>query len=248
MPITPALVLAQVKTAPAPEGATINATASCYDKKGEKLVGSRFLPSQVLVSPDGHNRAYAENYARMFKGFSQGIFGDATVPCANTSKLYVSGPKEERFRLVLLQEPTLEELGNSIQIVDWSPDSRYLLLMTQYWQYESDFGSSAVRVFDSISGVFTGRESLRIEKPSGNPCTWDGTALGFSPDGKVVARVLPTFDQHGDTPDLFSCVKKPELRAFDFLTGHSSPLPDGFRVNQYGRWQEQVSKKGPNDH
>jgi dipeptidyl aminopeptidase/acylaminoacyl peptidase len=248
IPIIPALVLARVAKISDRGLLTLETSVTCYDTKFEKVVGSRFLRSPVFVSPDGQYRAFTENVAKAFRPPSRGILGYADAPCANTSRLYVSGPTDGRFRLALLLEPLLDELGNSIQIIDWSPDSRYLLLMTESWQYEADSGSRGIRVLDAFSGVLTGKEPFRLEKPSGSSCSWDGIALGFSPDGKIVARVLPTFDAYGDKPDYDSCVKKPELHALDLLTGHSSPLRDDFRVDHYGKWQEQVSKKDPNEH
>jgi hypothetical protein len=211
-------------------------------------VGSRLLRSPIIISPDGHYKAYTVNEAKAVKAPSPAVFGDPDIPCANTSRLYVSGPTEEGFHLALLQEPQLGELGNAIQIVDWSQDSRYLLLMTANWQYESDWGGRAIKVLDAYSGVIAGQPFFTLRKLSGYPCRWDGVALGFSPDGKVVARILPTFNDMNNTPDDDSCVKKPELRKLDFKTEDASPLRGDFQVEHYGKWLERVSKKDSNGH
>jgi hypothetical protein len=95
------------------------ATADCYDKASNKLVGSMLVRRPVILSPDGKYQAYAENEAVAYRG--------AGAECVNTARLFVKGPGEKEFRLAYLQEPSLYTLFNEINIVDWSPDSRYLL-------------------------------------------------------------------------------------------------------------------------
>ena len=115
-------VSAQVEHKSTSKDGSMSANASCYEKSTGRLVGSNKSVTSVLTSPDGLYRAYAESEAVASRSPSA-----ANAECQNTSKLFVSGPKGEKFRPVLVVEPSPEALGNSIALVDWSPHgSRFL--------------------------------------------------------------------------------------------------------------------------
>jgi hypothetical protein len=119
-------------------GKSLSATVSCYDESTGRLIGSRSSRTPILVSPDRAFRAYAESDV-----VSTG------EECKNTSKLFVASRDNQRFRVVLTVEPSSQALGNSIDIIDWSPTGHRLLLAQGFWQYGSDVGGSWVRIFDA---------------------------------------------------------------------------------------------------
>jgi hypothetical protein len=66
----------------------------------------------------------------------------------------------------------------------------------------------------------------------GHDCYYGEETLGFSPEGAVVLKVYPNFDEEG-TLDPASCVKKEGLWLLS--TQGISPLPDTYKVLRYGR-------------
>jgi len=203
------------------------APASCYDQANEKLVGSMLVRSQVFVSPDGKYQAYTENEAVARQGLG-------LADCVNTAKLFVKETSEDGFRLVFLQEPTLYELFNDIKVVDWSPDSRYLLVRLFVGQWGSDAGGGIPLRYDAWDGVFSPRDMVTtaFQGYLGHDCDYGEQTLGFSPEGAVVLKVYPNFDEAG-TPDPASCVKKEWLWLLS--TQGIFPLPDTYKVLRYGR-------------
>src|ERR1700674_1453167 len=109
------------------------ATATCFDKTTQKLVGSMLVRSRVFVSPNGNYEAYAENEA---------VAHSAGEQCVNTAKLFVKGPSDKGFRLVYLEEPSRYELFNNVKIVDWSPDNHHLLAELFVGQWGADAGGN----------------------------------------------------------------------------------------------------------
>jgi hypothetical protein len=92
--------------------------ASCYEEATGKLLGSQLVRSHVLISPGGRYRAYTEVEAVASKSKASSDWD-----CASTSRLLVAF-EDQPFRQVLVVEPSPESMGNSIGIVDWSPDGR----------------------------------------------------------------------------------------------------------------------------
>jgi hypothetical protein len=95
------------------------ATASCYDRANEKLVGSMVVRSPVFVSPDGKYQAYTENEAVARQG-------SGLAECVNTARLFVQETGEDGFRLVFLQEPCTNSsttsklsIGRPIVAISW---------------------------------------------------------------------------------------------------------------------------------
>jgi hypothetical protein len=139
-------VPAQVKHKSTSKNGSMSAYASCYEESTGRLIGSNRSRTSVPMSPDGRYRPYAESEAVASQAPNA-----ASAECQNTSRLFVSGPKSEKFRPVLVVKPSPEALGNSIDLVDWSPDGHRLMLAQGFWQWGSDVGGMMVRVYDADS-------------------------------------------------------------------------------------------------
>jgi len=80
------------------------------------------------MSPDGLYGAYAVNQAVATRSADAEISG-----CKSTSKLFVTRLGREKAEAVLVMEPSEDASGNSIELIDWSPEG------TDFW-YRRDFG------------------------------------------------------------------------------------------------------------
>jgi hypothetical protein len=118
--------------------------ASCHDESTGKRVGSHKSRTVLLVSPDGRYRAFAESEAVASQANEVG-----TPECKNFSKLYVASPSGLGYRAVLELNPLPEALGNSIDLIDWSPHGHRLLLAQGVWQWGSDAGATRARIYDA---------------------------------------------------------------------------------------------------
>jgi hypothetical protein len=186
----------------------------------------------VLISPDGLYRAYAESEAVASQSPNA-----ATAECQNTSKLFVSGPKSEKFQPVLVAEPSPEALGNSIDLIDWSPNGNRLLLAQGVWQWGSDAGGIMVRIYDAESESLS-RELLVDEafnRYVGKNCEGVFHPAGFSSSGQVVVTAGPFFDVGEDQPVENSCVQQKGFWLIDTSTSAVSPLPNNYKVERYAK-------------
>jgi hypothetical protein len=211
--------------------------ASCYEPVTGKLVGSQLLRTPEFLSPNGRYSAYAENEAVAFKS---GNSSDSSRPeCENTSRLFVADGKGKTFRQVLLLKAAPETLGNSIGLVDWSPNGRSLLLEQGVFQWGSDAGATFVRIYDADDGVFSNQEFVQgvfNKYHEGKNCTAIIRAVGFSQDGNVVFSAQPYFDVGEDTPRRDSCVERKGLWLLNRTEQTVSPLPDEYKVRRYGKY------------
>jgi len=198
--------------------------ASCYDAN-YKLVGSMLVRSPILVSPDGNYQAYAENEAVAYRG---GTWAE----CVNTSKLFVKGAGEKEFRLAYLEEPRVYNLLSLIGLVDWSPDSHYLFAELVVSQWGSDWGGSSPLLYNAWNGVFSPQDfvSTALSIHLGHDCYYRVQSLGFAPDGGVVLKIQPWFDEEGIL-DPASCVKKEGLW---MLHNGLTSLAGTYKVQRYG--------------
>ena len=208
----------------------MRAAASCYDESTGRLIGSNRSRTSVLISPDGRYRAYAE---------SEAVASQATTgaECQNTSRLFVAGPKSQKFRPVLVVEPSPEALGNSIDLVDWSPNGHRLLLAQGFWQWGSDVGGMMVRIYDAESENLS-RKFLVDEAFSryvGKKCVGVFHPVGFSSSGKVIVTAGPFFDVGEDEPVEDSCVQKEGFWLIDSVIPAVSQLPDNYKVWHYSK-------------
>lgn len=222
-----------------PERVTVSQTsffATCYDKITGRLKGSEIVRSPMYVSADGKYRAYTENEA---EGFNRPEDSKAEWhECVSTARLFVAGPGDKNFRLVFLQRPILDTLDNSLEIIDWSPDSRYLLLELGLGQWGSDFAGSFVILFDAYYHVFWPREFVDQSwiDHKGRRCSSVIGARGFSREGDIVLNIGPYFSAGETEPDPDSCEERTQLWVFDRATRTFTALPQEYKVQRFGRW------------
>jgi len=216
------------------------AMATCYEENSSRVAGSMLVRRPTLLSPDGHNKAYAENAA-----VAHGPLGQ----CANTAKLFVRRPGEKDFRLAYHQDPSEYELLNDIRIVDWSPNSRYLLAQLEISQWGSDWGTSVPVLYDAQTGTVTPEDWLDsvLEIHFDNHCSLDPFVerLGFTPSGGVIIRIRPARDmvEGGLEPD--SCIKTEQLFLLHPATHVIAPLAGKHKIQKYGHFVKQA--KSTND-
>lgn len=211
---------------------SMSAQASCYEKSTGRLVGSNKSVTSVLTSPDGLYRAYAESEAVASQSPSA-----ANAECQNTSTLFVSDPKIHNFRPVLVVKPSPEALGNSIDLVDWSPNGNRLLLAQGVWQWGSDAGGIMVRIYDAQSKNLS-RESLVDEAFSRHVdknCVGVFYPVGFSSSGQIVLTAGPFFEEGEDKPLEDSCVQQKGFWLMDTSIPAVTQLPDNYRVERYAK-------------
>jgi hypothetical protein len=189
------------------------------------------------VSGDNRYRAYVEVEAVAFAPErAEGYEGPL---CANTSKVFATTQEEKAFRLVYMQSPKRFELGNSIRVVDWSPDGTHLLLERTVWQYESEGHSTDFLLFSPHLGVVTKTDLYALLTDRfGKECGYEISIAGFTNEGTVVVEVKALSEgweeMYGKT-----CVSENTLLSLDVEHGMKDSikaLPDGFKVRRYGKF------------
>ncbi len=210
----------------------MSAAASCYEEYTGRLIGSSRSRTSVLMSPDGRYRAYAE---------SEAVASNATnavgPECQNTSRLFVAGPSSQKFRPVLVVEPSPGVLGNSIDLVDWSPNGHSLLLAQGFWQWSSDAGGTTVRIYDADSEKLSSKSLVgeAFRRYVGKDCVAVFQPVGFSSSGNAIVTAEPYFDVGEDSPRKDSCVQKKGFWLIDSKIPAVSQLPDNYEVQHYGK-------------
>jgi hypothetical protein len=209
----------------------MSAAASCYEESTGRLIGSNTSRTSVLLSPDERYRVYAESEA------VASTANNASPECQNTSRLFVAGPKSENFRAVLIVEPSPEVLGNSIDLIDWSPNGHRLLLAQGFWQWGSDAGGIMVRIYDADSENLSSESLVEdaFRKYVGKDCVAVFRPVGFSSSGEAIVIAGPYFDVGEDSPREDSCVEKEGFWLIDSAIPAVSQLPDNYKVQHYGK-------------
>jgi len=182
----------------------------------------------VLVSPGGH-QAFAEILSN----------GHARGECTNTLKLFVKRLHESEFRIAYVQVPRESEDLKGINIVDWSPDNRFLLAELVIGQWGSDFGGRVPILYNSQTGTVTPEDWLdsALKSYFDNRCSLDPAieGLGFISSGGLIIRIKPARDmiQGGIEPD--SCFKAPELLLLNPVTNRIAVFAGKHKIEKYGR-------------
>jgi hypothetical protein len=197
---------------------------SCF----KEPVGSRLARGSVLVSPDGRFRAYTEVEARAVK------VGD-DFECVNRSRLYV-GVGSRPYENVFMEEPRIYMQGNSLTLVDWSPDSRYLLMQLFDFQYESDAASPSVLVYDTQYQYFL---SPQVDDMFGRyfnkTCNVRADPLGFSPQGAIVLKAANWVEVDGESSSPCLPEGKESQWEFDLAKGTVNLIANSATPRRYAR-------------
>jgi hypothetical protein len=204
---------------------------SCW-KDSDHLI-SRLGHSATIYSSAGY-RAYVEVKATAFRPKYQETY---TGPlCENTSRLFLAGPGDAEFKLAYSQSADFSD-GNSLKLVDWSPDGVFLLMERASWKYESEGDYTDLVLFNPESRSVTVPDLSKIlEGRFGADCGSENSVIGFTPEGNVAILVNPvedTYYNEGAT----SCVKQKTLLALDAnraLQDIAQVLPSDFEARRYG--------------
>lgn len=236
---TPAPVAAQ--GAPTKEVVSNDRLATCFDERTGAFAGSMQVRNEVLVAPDGGHRAYTLNLATGDIRIPSNTPGGWLAPeCANITRIFVADGRGKDFRLALTILPTEATLLNAAWVVDWSPDSRYLLFRLLLSQWGSDFGVIDALLYDARSNTFTDPELAyqAFKKRSGRDCVLGSVLpLGFSPEGKVVLKAGPAYPPENDEPEPNSCLQKSGTWLYDPATGNLTECPDNYQVKRFAKFE-----------
>ena len=209
------------------------ANDTSYVTCGEKPPVSRRVRSDVFISPDGKRRAYAEVEAvAVHPQKTAGYTGPA---CVNRSRLFVADT-DGQFKLVFLQEATDTEPGNSLAIVDWSEDSRDLLLQLAQWQYDSPGVTRSPLVYDTGWTIFQQPDMGQVfGKHFNMDCGADVHVLGFLPEAKIAIETKPLSPESEEVLGLQSCSKKKSEWALTVGSETLTPLPETAKIQHYAK-------------
>lgn len=197
---------------------------SCFGKAGGAEYGTRVARTPVLAAPGGRFRAYAEGEAL---AYSEEYGPDPG--CVNFSRLHLA-EGSGAFDLVLSLSPFAGLSGNSIHIVDWSPDGRRLLLETEMWAYGSEFDNPDILVLHAARRYFEALDmGEALRRQFDRRCFLLWRALGFLADGAVAVETRPAGELYGP-----SCEERPSRWRFDADEGLSR-LPADTRIERYAR-------------
>jgi len=236
MPLAAAWAAAQAAPA-SPQTATSSSDTS-YVTCSDKPPGPRTIRSDVMVSPDGKRKAYAEVEAKNFRG--QGAPGAPS--CVNNSRLLVSSDAGE-YKIVFLQEATDAESGNSLRLVDWSADGRRLLVELAQWAYEGVGVARSPLVYDANYGLFRQPELLHVfNKQFGTECSLEVHVAGFSADGKVVIETQPLTPEEEEVLGLQTCSKKKAAWALNITNETLTPVADAAKLPHNAKNEPQPAR------
>jgi hypothetical protein len=209
---------------PAPENTPKAGDSSLVTCGEHPPYASRTVKSDVMVSPDGKHRAYAEVEANAL--YPQRPSGYSGPLCVNNSRLFVSGDTGD-FKVRFLQEPADVENGNSLWLVDWSSDGRRLLAELAEWQYEQPGAVHSVLIFDSRNGTFQQPEMAHLlAKTFGHDCSLDFHVLGYGLQGKIVLEGEPMTPEEEEVAGVSSCAKKKTYFELDRSTEALVSVPE----------------------
>src|ERR1700730_14293257 len=108
-----------------------------------------------------------------------------------------------------MEEPRIYMKGNFLTLVDWSPDSRYLLMQLFDFQYESDAASPSVLVYDTRYQYFASPQMDEIfGRHFNRTCNVRVDPLGFSPQGTVVVKAANWIEVDGEPPSSRASVRE----------------------------------------
>ena len=198
---------------------------------GEAMAQDRVVRSPALVSPNGQYRAYGEVGTRATR--------DTQLAwCANRSKLFVGSASSRVLRQVYEEEPTYWMRGNGIRLVDWSADSRYLLVELWRWQYYSDTIGTSILVYDSEKDLFLVPDLDRLfSRRFGRECWLDIRLLGFASDNRVA------FEAEDNEMLGSACLEKKSRWLLEPTRGDLMRIPEDYKLSTYGKLDRSSHKQ-----
>ncbi len=209
---------------------------TCGDKPP---LTSRTVRSNVFVSPDSKHRAYVEVEAL---ALSTGKAGAVGLSCVNNSRLFVAAEGRD-FKLIFLAEPSDQETGNSLRLVDWSPDGRRLLIELAQWQYDSVGANRSILLYDSRYGTFQQPDLARaLNKQFGTECSLDLHVAGFSAEGRIVLEAEPLSPEEEEVLAIPTCSHKKATYEMDRTTEALTALPQLPKLQHYAKTEPPPAK------
>jgi hypothetical protein len=175
---------------------------SCYASDGQHFLGLKSETTPELTSPDKAVKAYAVTDAE----------GRPPHTCENTVRLFVAD-RGSPVRTVFAEKPSLEAgTANSLGLVQWSPNSRWLLVEMGNWWYDSDAGGLALLLYDRrLDTVIQPDLSALIENQLRKHCSIVILAvIGFDQDNRVLLRLADNQDEGHDEPETACFGKSPD--------------------------------------
>ena len=199
----------------------------CGHERPNKSQSAR---SRILSSPDGMREAYAEAKAR----------ADSNGGCTNTSAVYVrqsGGGFELVFLQAPIEEPTGEEFGNGVKLVDWSKDGSKLLFDILRWNYAGDAGpGDDIWIYNAADGVLKKVPLRTIFQKFGGGCAVSFEPLGFSAKGEVVMRFSAKQDYDVDGEMIPpKCNEKRVAWLFDPASNRLTQASYNYPVQKWGK-------------
>jgi hypothetical protein len=192
-------------------------------------LATRTVRSDVFVSPDGKHRTYTEVEAKAL--YSQRPPGYSGPLCVNNSRLFASEGTD--FKIVFLQEPSDQETGNSLRPVDWSADSRRLLLELAEWQYETPGTARSILIYDARNGTFQQPDMMHLfRKQFGIECSLNIHVTGFTGEGKIGFETQPLFPEEEEVLALPSCSRKKETYELDRSSETIIAVPGALKIQR----------------
>ena len=150
-------------------------------------------------------------------------------------KLFVADAGD--FKLRFLQEPADVETGNLLRVLDWSADSRRLLVELAEWQNEQPGVSRGVLIYDSKNGTFQQPEMAHIlAKTYSRDCSLNLRVMGFSAQGAIVLEGQPLSPEEEEIQGMSSCAKKRTFFSLIAPPRTWSPLPKCPSCSIMPRW------------
>ena len=222
-----AVASAQVKPLPSKLRISDTELARCDDAVTGRSSGGEVVRSHVLVSPGGRYRAYTEVQA----------VASSDESCSSTSRLFFAA-EDQPFRQVLIVKPSPEALGNTLGLVDWSPDGSTLLFTEGTFQWGTDTAEIFIRFFDADRATFSAKDFIdkAFRNRLNRTCISVLEPKGFALDGGIVLGAAPSFAEGEDQPEEDSCVRQKGLWLFEPKEQSWSNLPENYEVQRFGKY------------
>jgi len=174
--------------------------------------------------------------------YSARVEVEQTSSCENTTTLRVTTEGKPETIWIERSVPEKQLDGNGMNLVDWSPDGKLLLVEAWRWtQAPNDVGvDKRILLFASGSWSMSEIETDSfLADQTDRSCWLEFKLLGFTPEGRIAMGIDITQyyevdeQQLSDIPLNKRCTEKHETWAVDPTTQHHSPLSNDFHPRRY---------------